>query len=305
VVGARRGGDQNCGHRGKNGLVTHREPLSRATGPAVDLPGAFEIMAPVRRSASLEESVRANRRWWDEAADTYQAEHGDFLGDRQFIWGPEGLNEAEAQLLGDVAGRRVLEIGCGAGQCGRWLVAQGAHVVGLELSWRQLSHSRRLDDKTRIMLPAVQADAGRLPFADRSFDLACSSYGALPFVADVSAVLDEIARVLRPAGRFVFSVSHPIRWSFPDDPGDAGLVADHSYFDRRAYVEQDDNGAATYVEHHRTLGDWVRGIVGAGLRLVDLVEPEWPEGHEQGWDGWSPRRGRIIPGTAIFVCAHR
>jgi SAM-dependent methyltransferase len=175
----------------------------------------------------------------------------------------------------------------------------------LELSWRQLSHSRRLDDKTRIVLPTIQADAGRLPFADRSFDVACSSYGALPFVADVSAVLHEIARVLRPAGRFVFSVSHPIRWSFPDDPGDAGLVADHSYFDRRAYVEEDDNGTATYVEHHRTLGDWVRGIVGAGLRLVDLVEPEWPEGHEQGWDGWSPQRGRIIPGTAIFICVNR
>jgi len=262
----------------------------------------FDTVTPVRRSASLAESVHANQQWWDEAADTYQAEHGEFLGDRQFIWGPEGLNEADARLLGDVAGRRVLEVGCGAGQCGRWLVAQGAHAVGLELSWRQLSHSRRLDHKTQVFLPAVQADAGRLPLADLSFDLACSSYGALPFVADVSVVLREIARVLRPAGRFVFSVSHPIRWSFPDDPGDAGLVADRSYFDRRAYVEQDDCGAATYVEHHRTLGDWVRGIVGAGLRLVDLVEPEWPAGHEQEWGGWSPTRGRIIPGTAVFVC---
>jgi SAM-dependent methyltransferase len=196
----------------------------------------------------------------------------------------------------------VLEIGCGAGQCGRWLVAQGAHAVGLELSRRQLDHSRRLDHKTQVFLPAVQADAGRLPFADQSFDLACSSYGALPFVADVSTVLRDIARVLRPAGRLVFSVSHPVRWSFLDDPGDAGLVAVHSYFDRRAYVEQDDHGAATYVEHHRTLGDWVRGIVGAGLRLVDLVEPEWPAGHAGEWGGWSPQRGRIIPGTAIFVC---
>ncbi len=265
--------------------------------------GACDTVTPVRRSASRAESVRANRQWWDGAADSYQAEHGEFLGDRRFVWGPEGLDEADARLLGEVAGRRVLEIGCGAGQCGRWLVAQGAHAVGLELSWRQLSHSRRLDDKTRVLLPAVHADAGRLPFADRSFDLACSSYGALPFVADVSVVLREIARVLRPAGRFVFSVSHPVRWSFPDDPGDAGLVADRSYFDRRAYVEQDDDGTATYVEHHRTLGDWVRAVVDAGLRLVDLVEPEWPEGHEQEWGGWSPRRGRIIPGTAVFVCA--
>jgi SAM-dependent methyltransferase len=141
-----------------------------------------------------------------------------------------------------------------------------------------------------------------LPFAEASFDLACSAYGALPFVADAASVLRAVARVLRPGGRFAFSVSHPIRWSFPDVPGEEGLTAERSYFDRRAYVEEDARGTATYVEHHRTLGDWVRGITDAGLRLVRLVEPEWPAGHDEVWGGWSPYRGRILPGTAIFLC---
>jgi hypothetical protein len=57
-----------------------------------------------------------------------------------------------------------------------------------------------------------------------------------------------------------------------------------------------------YAEQHRTLGDREREIAAAGLEQVDLVEPEWPEGHEQVWGGWSPLRGRLIPGTAIFVC---
>lgn len=258
--------------------------------------------AVTRRAATAEESRRASHQWWDVAADAYQREHGTFLGDRQFVWGPEGLDEADARLLGDVAGSTVLEIGCGAGQCGRWLVTQGARVVGLELSGRQLNHSRRLDRRTGVALDVVQADATRLPFADASFDLVCSSYGALPFLADAPAVLRGIQRVLRPGGRFVFSVSHPMRWSFLDDPGEGGLVAVHSYFDRRAYVEEDDRGVATYVEHHRTVGDWVRAITAADLRLTDLVEPEWPAGHERTWGGWSPLRGRIIPGTAIFVC---
>ncbi len=61
-------------------------------------------------------------------------------------------------------------------------------------------------------------------------------------------------------------------------------------------------GAATYVEHHRTLGDRVREISAAGLVLVDLVEPEWPEGHDEAWGAWSPLRGRLFPGTAVFVC---
>jgi SAM-dependent methyltransferase len=174
--------------------------------------------------------------------------------------------------------------------------------VGVELSAEQLRYGRRLDRRTGVVVPAVQADAGQLPFAAASFDLVCSSYGALPFVADASAVLAEIGRVLRSGGRLAFSVSHPVRWSFLDDPGDAGLVAVHSYFDRRAYVEQEVDGTARYVEHHRTIGDWVRAIVAAGMQLVDLVEPAWPDGHERIWGGWSPARGRVIPGTAIFVC---
>ena len=55
----------------------------------------------------------------------------------------------------------------------------------------------------------------------------------------------------------------------------------------------------TYVEHHRTLGDWVELLAGAGFALTRLLEPEWPEGHDRVWGGWSEIRGRLTPGTAI------
>jgi SAM-dependent methyltransferase len=254
-----------------------------------------------RRPSGRAESTRANRRWWDGAADSYQAEHGAFLRDAGFVWGPEGLTENSAGLLGDVGGRAVLEVGCGAAQCARWLVTRGARVVGVDVSAGQLRHARELTRRTGIPVPVVQGDAQRLPFRDAWFDLACSAYGAVPFVADSAAVMREVARVLRPGGRWVFSTTHPIRWCFPDDPGERGLTATDSYFDRRPYVELDATGHATYVEHHRTVGDRVREIVAAGLRLVDLVEPEWPADHDRPWGQWSPLRGRLVPGTAIFV----
>ncbi|HET9254860.1 MAG TPA: class I SAM-dependent methyltransferase [Pseudonocardiaceae bacterium] len=263
---------------------------------------ALGTIGVANRQVSDAETVAANQRWWDADAADYLAEHGDFLGPADFVWCPEGLQEPAAGLLGEVAGRAVLEVGCGSAPCARWLAEQGAWVVGLDLSAGMLRHAVVAARDTGISVPLVQADATRLPFASGSFDLACSAFGAVPFVADSGAVMREVARVLRPGGRWVFAVTHPMRWIFPDDPGEAGLTVAQSYFDRTPYVEVDALGDPTYVEHHRTLGDRVREIVGAGFTLEDLVEPEWPPELHRNWGQWSPLRGALYPGTAIFCC---
>jgi SAM-dependent methyltransferase len=270
-------------------------------------PGMADDLSP-------DEAVRANRAWWDRESAGYQAEHGAFLaglrggasGPRprsgaplpaRLVWCPEGLDEADAALLGPperLVGARVLEVGAGAAQGSRWVAEQGAAVVAVDLSVGMLA--LRQDP-----VPAVQADACRLPLADASVDLAFSAYGALPFVADAGAVLREVARVLRPGGRFVASVTHPFRWALPDDPGWDGLRVSMSYFDRRPYVEHREDGTLDYAEYHRTVGDWVRLVRAAGLVLDDLVEPEWPEDLTDTWGGWSPLRGQYVPGTAILV----
>ncbi|MCW2634417.1 MAG: putative Methyltransferase [Blastococcus sp.] len=255
-----------------------------------------------RRAAGAEESVRANRRWWDAAAPAYLAEHGADLGDVDFLWCPEGLREADAHLLGDVDGRRVLEVGCGSAPCARWLRAAGADVVALDLSAGMLARAAELNRSTGLAVPLLQADAGALPLVSASVDLACSAFGGLPFVADVEGALAEVARVLRAGGRFVASVNHPMRWPFPDSPDPDDLRITSSYFDRTPYVETDEHGATVYVEHHRTVGDWVRAVVGAGLVLEDLLEPEWTPGRTENWGQWSPERGALVPGTLVLVC---
>jgi SAM-dependent methyltransferase len=263
---------------------------------------ALGTVGVANRLVSVVETVAANRRWWDADAADYLAAHSDFLGSVDFVWCPEGLRESDAGLLGELVARRVLEVGCGSAPCARWLAGQGAQVVGLDLSAEMLRHAVYGARETGVSVPLVQADAGRLPFADGSFDLACSAFGAVPFVADSAAVMREVARVLRPGGRWVFAVTHPLRWIFPDDPGEAGLTVAQSYFDRTPYVEVDGLGNPTYVEHHRTLGDRIREIVAAGFVLEDLVEPEWPTDLHRQWGQWSPLRGALYPGTAIFCC---
>ncbi|MFC5939546.1 class I SAM-dependent methyltransferase [Corynebacterium choanae] len=255
--------------------------------------------------ATGDESVRANRIWWDFDADNYHVEHANFLGlhhDGRFLWSPEFYDEAEHRLLGDVSDKDVLEFGCGSAPCGRWLARDGVgSIVGLDISLGMLRHG--IDPTTKEpSIPLVQADACRMPFADNSFDVAFTAYGAIGFVADSQGLMQEIARVLRPGGKLVFSVLHPFRWVFADDPGEDGLTAYLSYFDRTPYVERDPHSRTmTYAEHHRTMGDRIRELLHAGFVLDDLIEPEWPEDLEESFNQFSPLRGRIIPGTAIFV----
>lgn len=252
----------------------------------------MQLQGQMRHTKGLMFSASAaNRTYWDADADAYHANHPEYLS--SFYWCPEMLHEGDVQLLGDVSSATVLEVGCGSAPCTQWLQGRTRFATGFDLSAGMLSHAQK-------GLPLVQADALELPYRDESFDVVFSAFGALPFIADLDAALAEVHRVLRPQGRFVFSVPHPMRWVFPDDP--ANLTAELPYFDR-AYLEQNAEGELTYAEFHRTLGDWLRALqVRGGFCILNLIEPEWPDNLDTTWGQWSPQRGAIFPGTAIFIC---
>ena len=130
----------------------------------------------------------ASRRWWDADADDYLAEHGADIGEVDFVWCPEGLREQDARLLGDVAGARVLEVGAGSAPCARWLLRAGRAAGGARpLRAACCATPPRWAASTGVGVPLVQADATQLPFRDGAFDLACSAFGAVPFVAEPGA----------------------------------------------------------------------------------------------------------------------
>ncbi len=139
-----------------------------------------------RRPVGAAETVAANRSWWDGEADDYYAEHGGFLGDSSFVWGPEGWTEDELDLLAVRDGMTVLEIGAGAGQCSRWLAGhRDVRVVATDLSMGMLRRATAIDaDSPDRPLPLLQVDGTVLPFADASLDRVFTAYGVMPFVAD-------------------------------------------------------------------------------------------------------------------------
>lgn len=250
----------------------------------------------------------ANRHWWDLDASDYHQRHGSYLGTHspqgEFYWCPEMLHEEDIRLLGtaeQLKGAKILEIGCGSAPCSRWLSHDipEAFVTAFDISREMLRHAG-----PNHTVSLVQADAMALPYLDNAFDLAFSVFGAIPFVEDSAALMREFARVLKPGGRLVFSITHPMRWIFPDDPGPAGLEATISYFDQSGYVEEDEEtGHLTYAEQHRTMGARINELIDAGFVLEKLIEPEWPADLTETWGQWSPLRGKLFPGTAIFIAS--
>ena len=149
--------------------------------------------------------VAHNRRFWDADADAYQDAHADGLARAPLAWGAYRAPESELQVLGNVHGLDVLELGCGAAQWSVALAGLGARAVGLDLSGAQLAHARDASPT----LPLVLANGERLPFADARFDVVFCDHGALSF-CEPAVIVPECARVLRSGGTLAFSATHPL-----------------------------------------------------------------------------------------------
>src|SRR6266496_202565 len=176
-----------------------------------------------------------NRRYWDRTSDEYQQLHGPQLDPREAGWGVWQIPERRLRVLGNVTGRDVLELGCGAAQWSIWLALRGARPVGLDNSRRQLTHARRLMRKYGVRFPLVHARGESLPFAPSSFDVIFCDHGAMSF-ADPELTVPQVARLLRAGGLLAFNMASPLIflcWS--DQSGKAETSLQAEYFGRRRW----------------------------------------------------------------------
>ena len=181
-------------------------------------------------------------------------------------------------------------------------------VIGMDISHAQLTFAQDWHEAhpSHPRVHLIQADAHDLPFATASMDVIVSAFGVLAFVPDLTVVLREVARVLRPDGHITVSLPHPVRWMFPDDPvATRGLKVSTSYFDRTPYAEISTTGEVTYAEYHHTLEDLMHACVAAGLVVTRLWEPQWRGDRMRTFGGWSADTVDLVPKTLIVRLEHR
>lgn len=214
---------------------------------------------------------------WDDASPTYQERQQ--IPTHTVRYGPYGPTEDDIALLGEVAGIRVLDLGCGGGQSCIALARQGARVTGLDFSLRQIEFARQLAVKEGVMVTFVQGEMRDLSiFSKNTFDLVLALY-AFPYVADLSGCLAECQRVLRPGGRLVFSLDHPFADCFWDQTS-----AEYVFYPARSYFDPqplDWHFSGDHGPQMRTyrypIGKWAEMLRAAGLPLQQLVEQPAPQ----------------------------
>lgn len=235
----------------------------------------------------LPEHVRANREAWDRWAPEFVARGRRAWASAEARWGIWNVPESELRLLpADLGGRDAVELGCGTAYVSAWLARLGARPVGIDNSPAQLETARRLQAEFGLQFPLHLGNAETLPFADASFDLAVSEYGAALW-ADPYRWIPEAARVLRPGGHLVFLTNHAIFMLFAPDleadyPAKEQLV--RPYFHEPRYEWSDE----TSVEFHLPHGETIALLRANGFEIERLVEIQAPEQPLEGGGGALP-----------------
>jgi SAM-dependent methyltransferase len=196
---------------------------------------------------------------------------------------PSSLSDYTARpqvmaLCEPLAGKQVLDLGCGEGYCSRMLRQRGAHVVGLDVSERMIELARQAEHAQPLGIRYDTADAVTADLGDASVDLvvAVFLFNYLG-VAQMRKTMSNVHRMLRPGGHFVFAVPHPAFAFMRDaarpfyfDVGAAGYFsARDSLFGGRIWKR---DGSALDVQLvHKTLEDYFAGLQSAGFTAMPTV----------------------------------
>jgi SAM-dependent methyltransferase len=151
----------------------------------------------------LSEHAVRNREMWNAEAPNWVASARRNWATRSPHWGMWEIPEEQLHILPDVRGHDVLDLGCGTGYWCAWFARLGASPTGLDVSEAQLDTAREMQREFGIDFPIVHASAEDPPFADGSFDLVFSEYGAAIW-CDPYVWIPHARRLLRPGGRLIF-----------------------------------------------------------------------------------------------------
>ena len=214
-----------------------------------------------------------NRRLWTLVNSAFSNEDAAraWAGD-DVTWGLFHVPERDVQVLGDVAGLDVVELGCGTAYLSAWLARRGAQCVGIDLTRAQLRTAVLCQRRFGPVFPLIEGDAQNVPLRSAAFDLVVSEYGASVW-CDPERWVPEAARLLRPGGRLVFLTNSVLVTLCV--PETAGFASERLVRPQRALNRVRWAGGGT--EFHPGHGEWIRILSRNGFVVESLHELYAPD----------------------------
>jgi SAM-dependent methyltransferase len=247
--------------------------------------------------------LEPNRRTWEDRREFQEQTARRNWASDELAWGLWKVPEAQIGSLPDVAGMDVLEAGCGTAYWAAWLARRGANVVALDLTPSQLEIARQMQVEHGLEFPLVEGNAEETSFADGSFDLVFSEYGASVW-CDPHRWIPESARLLRPDGWLVFmrtSVIGGMAAPF-DEEGKLGTELVRDYYGMCEFEWPDGT-----VDFTLNYGDTIRLLRSSGFELESMFEIRAPEDAETHpvYDYVTAEWARQWPSEEIWVARKR
>jgi SAM-dependent methyltransferase len=210
----------------------------------------------------------ANRDLWTRVSVDYADEHAfRAWASNEITWGIFNIPENQLDVLGDVSGLNVVELGCGTAYFSAWLARRGARPVGLDLTPAQLATARRRQEHFGLPFPLLEADAGHVPLRARRFDLVISECGASLW-CDPARWIPEAARILRPGGRLVFHTTSVLLAMC--QPGVTGYAGYELLQPQREVSRLQSPGHG--IQFHPSHSEWIKILRAAGFAIDALHE---------------------------------
>lgn len=240
-----------------------------------------------------------NRARWNELVPAHR--DSAFYDLDGFRAGRSSVDDVSMELLGDVAGKRLLHLQCHFGMDTLSLAREGAIVTGVDFSPVAIDLARSLADELGVEARFIEANIYDLPdMLDERFDIVFTSHGTINWLPDISGWARVAANRLQPGGRFVFLDWHPVAWMLKQDDV-TGYEFEYSYFNSGRVFEFSEDGSYAdgaeglmnrdTREWHHQLGEIVNALIAAGLRIESVGE--YPKlawrmlpFMEKGDDGW-------------------
>jgi SAM-dependent methyltransferase len=254
-------------------------------------------------SSEYPEYVPRNVEVWTKANADYTGKRArEAWAQEEITWGVFGIPESQVEVLGDVSGLDVVDLGCGTGFLCAWLAKRGARPVGVDPTPAQLATVRAMQKEFGLEFALVEAVGEDVPLPDASFDLVLSEYGASLW-ADPYRWIPEAARLLRPGRRLIFLRNSTllVLCTTMEPPVGETLVRPQRGLHR---IDWPDTGETEFQLGH---GDWIDVLRENGFdveRLVELYAPEDAQTHGY-YDYVTPEWAHKWPAEEIWVARKR